>query len=186
MPITQAQRLERQQYLGSSDLPIILGISPYSKTANDIYWSKMAPVPEDKGPEYLSTGNYMEGVLIRYAADELGQEIITDPDRLHFVATEGPAKGLFAANLDGLLADGSAAIECKYCNAEYAEGYGQEGSDEVPDHVLVQVQHQMYCAKLNVVWVAVAMAGYSLTMKLYRVQRDEELIRTIVNFGVKW
>ena len=187
MPITPAQRVQRQKHLGSSDMPVILGISPYSQTANDIYWSKVAPLAEDDGPEHLSIGNYMEEALIQFAADELGRDVLHEEEKdLYYVAQYGPGKGLFAANLDGLMADRSAAVECKYCNAEFAQGYGDEGSDQVPDHVLVQCQHQMYCSGLDTVWVAVAKAGYCLTMNLYRVRRDEQLIETMVEYGVQW
>ncbi len=177
--ITPEQRQRRQKHLGSSDLPIIMGLYPYATTPNDVYWSKVAPLPEDDGPDYLTVGNYMEKVLIQFAADELRQGVIQDT----YHVADNP---LFAANLDGLLADRSAAVECKYCNAEFAQGYGDEGSDQVPDHVLIQCQHQMYCAGLNRVYVAVAMAGYSLSLRLFHVDRDPEIIQMIVDFGSKW
>jgi len=181
--ITPEQRQRRQKHLGSSDMPVIMGLYPYSTTPNDVYWSKVSPLPADDGEDYLTIGNYMEKVLIRFAADELGQEVLHEKEEdLYHVG----ANPLFAANLDGLLADRSAAVECKYCNAEYAQGYGDEGSDQVPDHVLIQCQHQMYCAGLDRVYVAVAMAGYSLSLRLFHVDRDPEIIQMIVDFGSEW
>ena len=184
--ITAEQRKQRQKHLGSSDLPVILGVSPYSRTPNDVYWDKVGPLLDDKPTAAMQMGNYLEDVLVQFVRDRLGQDIIITPEQLHFIAKEGPGAGVFAANLDGLLPDRSAAVEAKYVNAYYANDYGEEGTDQVPDHVLVQVQHQMYCANLPATYVAVAVSGFSLELRLYRVKRDEELIRSIVECGMMW
>ncbi|HUV67030.1 MAG TPA: YqaJ viral recombinase family protein [Sedimentisphaerales bacterium] len=187
MTITATQRAQRQRFLGSSDLPVIMGVSPYSRTPADIYWSKVGPLEEESPTEAMQQGNYLEETLIRFAADQLGQEVLHEREEdLYHVALWGPGKGLFAANLDGLTADRKTNVECKYCNAAYAEGYGDEGTDQIPDHVLVQVQHQLYCANLGDAWVAAALSGYSLNMRMYHVPRDDELIETISTFGAQW
>jgi len=128
----------------------------------------------------------LEGALLHWAGRELGCEISHSESDLFHVANKGPGAEILAANLDGLLVGKPEAVECKYANADFAKGYGDEGSDEVPDHVVVQVQHQIYCAELERVWVAAALAGYSLTLRLYQVQRDEELIAMIAEKGRQW
>jgi len=189
MPITQEMRRHRQRYLGSSDMPVILGVSPYKRTAADIYWSKVGDLPEEPEQDFLTTGNVLEGALLDWAGRELSCEVASEfcgEGCLFHVANKGPGADILACNLDGLIVGKPEAIECKYANADFAKGYGDQGSDEVPDHVVVQVQHQMYCADLERVWVAAALAGYSLTLCLYQVQRDEELIAMIAEKGRQW
>jgi len=191
MPITELQRQQRRKFLGSSDSPIIMNLSPFKKTASDIYWSKVAPLIEDNTPEYMQIGNWLEGPLLQWAAQELGVEIDTNPADLFCVAHEGEGKDLFAANHDSLIqhkmGQPREGIEAKYANGEMAQEYGEPFTDQIPYHVIVQVQHQMYVSQLSRVYVALAVPSYyAIDRSLYIIQRDEELIKTIVNFGRQW
>jgi predicted phage-related endonuclease len=100
MPITEAQRQIRRKYLGSSDTPVIMNLSPFKKTENDIYWSKVAELPEDDAPDYMQVGNWLEGPIIEWAADELGVEITREPKDLFHVE---PMVGILAANHDSMI-----------------------------------------------------------------------------------
>ncbi len=186
MPITEAERRRRQRYLCASDTPVILGTSPYRKTPTDIYWSKVEPLPDEEATVSQSVGNLLEGALLDYASEELGERISRNHRLLWHVAKTGLGAGLFAAHLDGIIPGKPEAIECKYVNGEYANGFGDAYTDEVPDHVLIQCQHQAYASDLERVWVAVAMAGYSLEFKLYEVPRDQGFIDLIVERGKVW
>lgn len=183
MPITESQRQKRRNYVGSSDAAAILGLSPFKRTAADIYWSKVTPPPKDEPPDYMTTGNYLEDTLLRWFADRTGNKIIRNQFR---VAKKGRGEGVFGANMDALIEGKREGVECKYANAERAKEYGDEGTDQVPLDVIIQVQHQMYCVGLDKVWVPVALAGYSLNMKLYCVPRDDILIEAIVNKCMDW
>jgi putative phage-type endonuclease len=182
MPITIKQRQKRPAYLGSSDLAVILGVSPYKMTPGDIYWSKKTPV-ESEPTEAMSVGNYLEDALLRCFCDETGNKIIRNQFRVAFA---GRGTGVFGANCDAIVQDKPEIVEGKYANAEYAQQYGEPGSDQVPVHVVVQVQHQMYCTGAVRAWVAAALAGFALTIRLYCVHRDEALITSIVNKGMDW
>jgi len=182
MGITATQLKNRRKYLGSSDTPIILGLSPFKVTPTDIYWSKVADTAEDEA-EHLTMGNYQEEALLRYASDQLGYDIVRNQFR---VAHAGDGAGLFASNHDALVRDHPEGIEAKYANAGMGADYGEEGTDQVPAHVTVQCQHQMYTSDLQRVWVPVALAGFALQYKLFCVGRDEELIGMIVDQGIGW
>jgi len=187
MSITAAQREQRKNYLGSSDMPTIMNVSPYKHTAVDVYWSKVAEKLPDEETESMSVGTWLEQPLIEWAADELGVEVTTDPDDLHKVATVGDGAGVFAANNDALVLGKDAGIEAKFASGDMAKGYGEAHSDEVPDHVIIQTQHQMYCSDLHVVYVALATPTYyGLDRRLYTVPRDEAVIEMMVQFGVNW
>ncbi|MCE5324931.1 MAG: YqaJ viral recombinase family protein [Planctomycetaceae bacterium] len=185
MPITAEQRRQRQKYLCASDSPIILGLSPFKKTPGDIYFSKIYDLPDDASQDdYLQTGNYLENPLLDWAADQLGGvQLERQP---WFVCKDGPAKDVFAAHPDAVIVGKRAGIEAKYCNAAMSQDYGDEGTDSIPAHVIVQAQHQMVAAELDEVWVPVAMAGFALTFKLFHVPRDQELIDQIVTKGMDW
>jgi len=187
MSITEAQRQARRHYLGSSDSPVIMNLSPYSRGATDIYWSKVADLPEGETTASMSTGNWLEGPMIQWAADELDVEVTTDPEDLFQVAKDGDGAQLLAANHDSLIKGERASIEAKFANGDMAKAYGDPGTDQVADHVIVQVQHQMYCGDLEKVYVALAVPSYyGIDRRLYMVPRDDELIETIVSFGCRW
>lgn len=187
MSITAEQREQRRHYLGSSDMPTIMGVSPYKQTSVDVYWSKVAEKLPDEETTAMSVGTWLEGPLIEWAAGELGVEVTTDPDDLHKVATVGDGAGVFAANNDALILGKDAGIEAKFASGDLAKGYGEAGSDEVPDHVIIQTQHQMLCSDLELVYVALATPSYyGLDRRLYTVPRDDAVIEMMVQFGVNW
>ena len=187
MSITPEQREQRRGYLGSSDMPTIMGVSPYKQTAVDVYWSKVAEKLPDEETTAMSVGTWLEQPLIEWAAGELGVEVTTDPNDLHKVATVGDGAGVFASNNDSLILGKDAGIEAKFASGELAKGYGEAGTDEVPDHTIIQVQHQMYCSELELVYVALATPSYyGLERRLYTVPRDDAVIEMIVQFGVNW
>jgi len=170
--------------LGSSDMPVLMGVSPYSKTPADVYWSKVGGLPDEKPEQYKQTGNWLEDSMLDWAAEELGVSIIRNQFR---VARGGPAAQIFAANCDALIRDKEEGLEAKFANGEMALRYGEPGTGEVPDDIVVQVQHQMYCAGLQRVWVPVAVPSYwGIDRRLYRVERDEDLIKMISEFGRDW
>lgn len=187
MTITAEQREQRRHYLGSSDMPTIMGVSPYKNTPVDIYWSKVTEKVPDDETESMSVGTWLEKPLIEWAAGELGVEVTTNPDDLHKVATVGDGAGVFAVNNDALILGKDAGIEAKFASGELAQGYGESGTDEVADHTIVQTQHQMYCSDLQMVYVALATPSYyGLDRKLYVVPRDDHLIEKLVTFGMDW
>jgi|GEM_PF-1814683 len=184
MGITEKQRQRRTSYLGSSDAAVILGASLYKTKPTDIYWSKVTPLPAEDGvPKYMMVGNYIEDALLRFFEDATNSKIVRNQFR---VAKDGRGKGVFAANCDAITEDTNEIVEAKYVNAENAKLYGIEHTNEVPPQVIIQVQHQMYCTGAEKAWVVAALAGYSLDMKMYCVQRDEELIELIVNQCMDW
>jgi len=181
--ITESQRQIRRKYLGSSDMPVIMNLSPFKKTEKDVYWSKVVQLPDEDSPDYMDVGNWLEGPILEWAAGELGVKITTKSKDL-FQVKEG---SIFAANHDSLIIGKDESIESKYANGEMAQSYGEPYTDHVPDYVIVQVQHQMYVSDLSKVYVAVATPSYyGIDRRLYVVPRDDEIIETIVDYGQKW
>jgi predicted phage-related endonuclease len=157
--INEQQRAERKFFIGSSDAPIIAGAVPTrngfpTKTIMDLYAEKaglLKPQPEKKNAA-AEVGNYLErGILDWFEATE-GQRLgITLSRNRQIVAPDG----FRAANLDAdfVTSTGDAAIvEAKstglflFGNVDREE-WGEFETDQVPDRVTVQCQHQMDVAR---------------------------------------
>jgi predicted phage-related endonuclease len=131
----------------------------------------------DEPTEAMRIGNRLEGPLVDFACEELGVEAVRNQYRV-----EVGNGGVCAANLDALVTAKPWAIEAKYVGPQHADAWGEAGTDQVPDHVNVQCQHQMHVAELDTVWVAAAIARYQLEWRLYRVPRHDALIRAMVDW----
>lgn len=169
--IDPEQRKKRQKRIGSSDAPAILGFDPW-RTAADVYWSKITPWSTPTS-EAMDIGNRLEPALCDFAAEVIGERI----ERNVLV---WPDNAIVCANLDARVIGKPEAVECKYTSV--ADGFGEPGTDEVPEHVVVQCQHQAMVADLERVWVPVAMVVYrQLKFRLYCVRRNDELIEILRN-----
>lgn len=186
--LTAEQREQRRKYLGSSDYPKLLQTTPFKPKdkshACDVYWSKIAPLPEEQdSPTYIVTGNRLEPDLVVWTGEQLGVEVITASDKMFRVSKDG----ISACNHDGLIAGKDEGVEAKFRNGELAQAFGDPGTDQVADDVIIQVQEQMYCSDLSKVWVPLAVPSYyGLEYRLYCVPRDEVLIERMIAFGTEW
>lgn len=180
MAITPQQAIERQKYLGSSDAAAVLGLDPY-RSAADIWLEKTGRATGFGGNEATERGSRLESVLLHWASDKLdgGNRFLTDRMVVH-------PSGLLACNLDAISFDDTEIIEAKttVLDAEW----GDEGTDEVPDRVLVQVHHQFVCVPtVRIAWVPVLLPGFrSFDWRLYRVTRNDELAETIAARGTEF
>jgi predicted phage-related endonuclease len=99
---------------------------------------------------------------------------------------------MFCANLDGLI-DGPfpEIVEAKTTGKD--EEWGPEGTDEIPERVLIQVHEQMYvtsCAtgrECRVAWVPVLIPGFRhLEVRTYRVERNDSLMEAAIEIGARF
>ncbi len=180
MPINDEQREARRLKLGSSDSPAVVGVDPW-KSAYDVYLEKTAAMAEVDQTEAIELGNAFELPLLSWAASQLGMEIDIN------VPVVNPGKSLFAANLDARAADDGVRVAFEAKVTSIPDEYGEEGTDNVPDRVMVQCQHQLFAGELDVVYVPVLLARYDrLQRRLYRVARHERLIDAVVQRGLSF
>ncbi len=169
--ITEEQRQRRKGFLGSSDAAAVFDLDPF-RDKTSVYWDKVADMPDDGPTASMRAGNLLEGAILDYAAQELGVEIERD------IEIAPPADlPYMGANLDGRV-DGKTheGVEAKY-DTFTVDQWGDEGTDQVPERVIVQVHHQMAVAALDRVWVPVLKPrGFGL----YVVDRSEELISQVI------
>lgn len=174
----------RQNHETATDTPKILALNPPEWGGpGDVFWAKTTPIVPGKTTESQAMGHWLEPVLIDFAADRLG---VNASRRGLFRVSKGPDNGLLSCTLDATVVGKPEAIEAKYVGPDHVDEWGDEGTDQVPAYVIAQVQHQMYVAELETVWVSALLARYRPERRLYRVQRDDELIKMMVVQLVEW
>lgn len=172
MAITELQRQRRRNYVGSSDCPAILGLSPWSNPSK-IYYSKVAePDEEDQPNEAMLFGTAMEPAVLFLAEQRLRQKLTRK--------NTTRVKDFRACNVDAWLdATPGVAVEAKLTT--FPDDWGPDGTDQIPVHVLAQVQHQMEVAGLQGVWVAAMIVQFRVDFRMYWVPRCDALIEQIVD-----
>lgn len=179
--ITAEQRLLRADKIGSSDAAAILGLDPY-RSAADVWLEKTGQADGFGGNEHTERGNLLEPAVRLWAGAKLGKLMHSDVNCVH------PSR-LLAANLDAAVYDsiGRSVVEIVEVKTTVnCDEWGEAGTDQVPERVLVQVHHQFACVpSATVAWVPVLMPGFqSFDFRMYRVERNDDLARMVERAGL--
>ena len=171
--MTSAERLEwlknRQTGIGGSDVAAILGLSKW-KTPLDVYNDKIAENPVEESNASIEWGNRLEPVIRQKYADVTGIPV-TIPN----TTFRHPEHPFMIANVDGLLPDGS-VLEIK--TARSGADWGEEGTDEIPEYYLTQVQHYMAVTGSKMCDVAVLIGASDF--RIYHVDFDPEIAAMLI------
>jgi len=182
LPISPEEREARRVSVGASDVGAIMGLSPFAN-AHDIYLQKVVGTDEEGGTEAQNLGNDCEPMLVIWADEQLGNrnpDCLMEVDKKFTKLLDEPGKILPAhANLDGfsIYEDKRIGIEAKTTSMFGA--FGETGTDEVPDHILVQAQWQIFVADLDRVVIPVLHGDGNLRRTFYSVDPNPELIESI-------
>lgn len=189
MAITPEQRLERQNYIGGSDIAAILGESRYASPL-DIYLSKTEPLPPEDNADAKNRGNLLEPIIIDYYKKNFNCDIAVTNNTIPH-----PKYPFLRANIDGLTADG-AIIEAKSVAkwAHIARDFGQEGTDNIPVEYLFQCA--FYCEivpNVNKAVIPVAFVNDNSgteesiqKVAIYEYMRNEQLGQGIIQHAVRF
>lgn len=161
---------ERRKGIGGSDVAAILGLSPW-KTPFAVYQEKRREVADWNGNEATDWGKRMEPAIRQWYSDTTGR-IVRVPDKIMF----HPVHTFMLASLDGLT-DDERIVEIK--TARSARGWGEPGTNEIPDYYLVQVMHYLAVTGFPVADLPVSIGGGS--PELYEIPADNELIEMIID-----
>ena len=139
MALSLAALKRRQKWIGSSDVPAILGVSDY-RNITDVYLEKSGQVETGVTTNAAADlGDRLEPMMCTWLADKLGVRV----KRGQYRQSED---GILRAQLDGWIPDRNETVEVKtsgllspYFRADTA-GWGADGTDNVPFSVLAQVQ----------------------------------------------
>lgn len=161
---------ERRSGIGGSDAAAVLGLSKW-KTPLQVYLDKRGEAAETPDNESMLWGRALEPVIRQQYAERTGRAVLV-PDGI----LRHPSHSFMLANLDGMTED-RRVVEIK--TARVAQGWGEPGSDEVPQDYLLQVQHYMAVTGFDVADVAVLIGGSDF--RLYEVPADRELQELLID-----
>lgn len=161
---------ERRRGIGGSDVAAIMGLSPW-KTAYQVYQEKRKEVATWEGNEATDWGKRMEPAIRQWYSDQTGR-CVRLPEKIMF----HERYPFMLASLDGFT-DDPRGVEIK--TARSAKGWGEPGTNEIPDYYILQVQHYMVVTAFPVFDVPVSIGGSSPV--LYEVPADKELQEMIID-----
>jgi putative phage-type endonuclease len=128
----------RKWHIGSSDAPVIMGVSPW-KTPLQLYNEKVNSTISSYGSNYaMQRGVELEPLALALFEAETGY-LMTPSVKVH------PTHKMLSASLDGLELDGACAVEIK-CPGKVDHELALKGI--VPEKYIPQLQHIMEVCQL--------------------------------------
>lgn len=157
--------LARRKGIGGSDAAAAVGMSRW-RTPLELFLDKRGELTNNEETAPMRWGNLLEPVVRQEIATQTGRTIITPEHTLIW------HKSLpFAfATVDGI-ADGTRLVECK--TSRSGDGWGEPGSDQIPEEYQLQVQHCLAVTGLVVADVGVLIGGSDF--RLYEVPADNDV-----------
>lgn len=160
----------RRRGIGGSDVAPILGMSPW-KTPLDVWREKRGEQEPQAETDALYWGRVHEPRILEEYSRRTGRALLPSPGQI-----VSPSYDFAIANVDGITRCGR-IVEAK--TSRYSEGWGEDGSDQVPEAYALQVQHYMLVTGLPVADIAVLIAGSDF--RTYSVEADRELHEMLVD-----
>lgn len=161
---------ERKTGIGSSDAAAVLGLSRY-KSALAVWLDKVGQAQPEAMNDAMRWGLWLEPALATAYTERTGLAAVVPPRALY----RHPDRFWQIASPDRL-AEGR-IVELKTAGHRQANEWGDEGTDEIPEPYLIQVQHQMSVLDLPRADVAVLIGGQDF--RVYSVARSEPLIERL-------
>lgn len=165
----------RSKGIGASESARVLGITP-NPTA--VWLQKTGRVEPPPPTIPMRVGAFLEPQLLEFYEEKTG---ITPARFVQSSMLRSDEYPWMTTTLDALCPDG--ILELK--TSQSHEGWGQEGTDQIPFSYLVQVHHQMVVAGHDRAHVAALIRWEDF--RIYEVERDEDLAALIIGAtGVFW
>lgn len=167
--------MNRQGYIGASDVPVILGESPF-KTPYELWQEKVTGESDFKGNLSTELGHYCEPEVGRRFTKKTGFKVL-DPKDAQFSYKHW---GVLKVRPDFLVIgkDSEEAYALLECKTAFKEGGAKEWYAGVPNAYYWQVQAQMLATDFPLCHVAALTAGPEFFT--YKVFADAEAHRRIL------
>lgn len=177
MSLTQQEIERRRQFLTATDVPAILGVSPWVNAA-DVFLQKTQGISTFKGNDATEAGTLLEPSVLAWASFKLG-ELQPGDWLVH-------ENGINACSLDARRMNGE-VVEAKtsgIVGPGDPSKWGEEGTDEIPDYYLLQVQAQLMVTGAARAWVPALIGGRGFV--LFCVQANADLQEAIAENSVSF
>lgn len=161
----------RRTGLGASDIPAIMGRSPFG-TPLSVYAEKVLPVVEEEEADLLKWGRMVQPVIMQWLAEEASIRI--KGGDVMFRCGQEPFE-FMTATVDGVTTNGNQQIIP--VEAKVTAWKERDWDDGVPAYVYLQVQAQMFVLEANECYVVACLGGSPPVWA--RVARDPEVIADI-------
>ena len=178
MLINQDFSLDRNKYIGGSDIGAILGLSRF-RSPLEVWMEKTGKEVKKLDSLPLRFGSFAEEFVASEYARSTGFLLIHDESTyVH------PEHSFMSAHMDRFVLEDSSSssptriLECKTANPFSAGDWGEVGSDEVPLSYLCQCLWYMAITNINIVDLAVLFGNSDF--RIYEISRDLELESTIL------
>ena len=171
---------KRRNAIGASEAAAICGMSRWQQPL-DVYKNKKDGEANRESDE-MHRGKLLEPAVLDWYHGKVGGSIFSPPLLIH------PVYDFICATPDALWSGEKIGklpwsysldyipVEAK--TSGKGEGWGEEGTDDIPQEYIMQTQHQM--AVTNADRCDVPVLSHNLKFKLYVVQRNQELIDSII------
>lgn len=179
--MTDTERREwmvvRRRGIGASDAAAVCGLSPWT-TALEAYLRKTGELPDAKPTPAMEWGLRLEPAISQAYMDARPGIGLTQPRQIWWHRQ----LDWMLATLDRVSSDGR-VVELKSAHQFTADHWGEPGTDEIPEHYLIQVQHQLAVAgsvepSIDVADVPVLIGGSDF--RVYTVHRDQRIIDHLI------
>jgi len=154
---------ERRTGIGGSDAAAAVGLSKW-RTPLELFLDKRGEL-ETAENEPMLWGHLLEPVIRQEYANRTGRTVSVPEGIIRHPTVQ------FALMTPDGIADGSRVLQVK--TARTADGWGEEGSGDIPQEYVLQTQHEMFVTGLPVADVAVLIGGSDF--RLYIVEADADL-----------
>ena len=166
----------RKQDITSTESAALFGMSPYL-THYDLWHRKHSGnVPEFKTNERMKWGNRLESAIAHGIAEEQGWKVTPMKEYMRLPTSRiGSSFDFVITNLDQPV-----HLEIKNVDfLAFRDGWieNDDGSVEAPEHIEMQVQHQMMVSGFKLAYIGAFIAGNRGVV--IKRERDEEVIAAI-------
>lgn len=170
MALTEEQLEERTRFIGSTDMPAILGLSRW-RTLLEVWAEKTKTIkPESIESIPMMVGKALESTVIALFAKETGLPISSTNERIYHKKYP-----FMSAQIDARIAGEGVALEVKTCSIRKAKEW--EGDDEIPTEYIIQCMHDLACSGDLYAYIAVLIGNEDF--KWRKIPRDERMIAEI-------
>ena len=156
----------RNNYIGASEAATCMGIDPW-RTPYQLWEQKLGMAPPVNIKPAMQRGTELEPVARE--AFELSTGLEVFPQVVYH-----PQHNFMMSSMDGLTLDKKEGVEIK-CPGEKTHRIAREG--KVPEHYMPQMQHQLACLEIRMLWYYSFDGRAGVAVK---VHRDEKYIERLI------